>query len=168
MRTLLVVVLGVAASCGSNGPVDPIWSSSVSQLVLHSLGVNSMLPHPTVECLTESSEFMLVVADPSLSAWSCTAGPSPPFPTIYATASRTLSEAELDALVPTLEALRVAEQDCRGRRPAVVTLTVTTPSSTVEYLDARFCQQNDDRPKIEGQALDALGKALRQLAFPQP
>jgi hypothetical protein len=164
MRTLLVVILAVAAGCGGD---DSVWSSSVSRLVL--LRAGGFLPpsQPTADCPTQGVEYTLVVADRSLTAWQCTPGAAEPHPLIRTSASRTLTTAELDALVPKLEALRVVSVgDCGADKPAVI-VTVTTPSGVTEYGDSFYsCNDDDDRPTIETTALDAAAQAFGQLAFP--
>src|SRR6185295_15848992 len=100
-------------------------------------------------------------------AWQCMPGPGEQSPRIRTSASRTLTTAELDALVPKLEALRVVSVgDCGLDKPAV-TVTVTTPSGVTEYGDSFYsCDDDDDRPTIDTTALGAAAQAFGQLAFP--
>jgi hypothetical protein len=165
MRALLVVILGVAAGCGGN---DSVWSSSVSRLVLHSSSSFLGPWQPTAECPQEGVEYSLTVADRSLSAWRCTPGPTEPRPLIRTSVSPTLTTAELDVLVPKLEAFRVVSVDSCALDAAPVIVTVTTPSGVTEYGDSldSSCVDSDDRPKIETTALNAAAHAFGQLAFP--
>lgn len=164
MRTLLVVMLGVAAGCGGS---DSVWSSSVNRLVLRRSGGFLPPSQPTAECPREGVEYTLGVADRSLNASNCTPGSTAPYSLIHTTASRTLSTAELDALVPKLEALRVVSVDTCGLDKPAVTVTVTTDSGTTEYADSFYsCDENDDRPTIDSDALGAAAQAFNQLAFP--
>jgi hypothetical protein len=165
MRTLLVLMLGVAAGCGGN---DSVWSSSVNRLVLRRSGGFLAPSQPTADCPVQGVEYTLVVADRSLNASRCTPGPTAPYPLIHTTASRTLSTADLDTLVPKLEALRVVSVDTCGADKPAVTVTVTTASGTTEYADSFYsCNDDDDRPTIDSEALDAAAQAFGQLAFPQ-
>lgn len=165
MRRLLVLMLGVAAGCGGN---DSVWSSSVSQLVLRRAGGFLPPSQPTADCPIQGVEYTLVVADRSLSAFRCTPGPTAPYPLMRTSASRTLSTAELDALVPKLEALRVVSVDSCGADKPGMTVTVTTPSGVTEYGDSFYsCDDDDNRPTIETTALDAAAQAFGELAFPQ-
>jgi hypothetical protein len=168
MRTSLVLMLAAAAACSSgNGSV---WSPSVSKLVLRSSGGFLPPSQPTSDCPTQGVEYTLVVADSSLSARRCTPGPNPPYPLMLATASRVLTTAEVDALVPKLEALRVVSVDTCGADKSAVLVTVTTPSGTTEYGDSFYScpNDNDTRPTIDTNALDAALQAFGQLAFPDP
>ncbi|MGH9885516.1 MAG: hypothetical protein ACREBE_08305, partial [bacterium] len=164
MRTLLVVILAVAAGCGGN---DSVWSSSVSRLVLLRRGGFLPPSQPTAECPQEGVEYSLTVADRSLSAWRCTPGPAEPRPLIRTSVSRTLTTAELDALVPKLEAFRVVSVDSCALDAASTIVTVTTPSGVTEYGDSitSSCGDIDDRPTIEITAINAAAQAFEQLAF---
>lgn len=166
MRTHLVLMLGFVAGCGGS---DSVWSSSVNRLVLSRSGGFLPPSQPTADCPSQGVEYTLVVAERSLSAWRCTPGPTAPHPLIRTTASRTLAAAEFDALVPTLEALRVVSVDTCGADKPAITVTVTRPSGTTEYADSFYsCNDDDDRPTIESEALDAAAAAFGRLAFPQP
>jgi len=165
MRALLVVILGVAAGCGGD---DSVWSSSVSRLVLHTSGSFVGPWRPTAECPEEGVEYSLTVADQSLSAWRCATAGVADAPLIRTSVSRTLTTAELDALVPKLEAFRVvSDGDCALDASPVI-VTVTTPSGVTEYRDSitSSCGDIDDRPIIENTALNAAAQAFGQLAFP--
>lgn len=164
MRTFLVLMLGVAAGCGGS---DSVWSSSVNRLVLRRSGGFLAPSQPTAECPSQGVEYTLVVADRSLNASNCTPGSTAPYVLIHTTASRTLSAVEFDTLVHKLEALRVVSGDTCGADKPAVTVTVTTPSGTTEYADSFYsCNDNDDRPTIDSDALDAAAQAFNQLAFP--
>ena len=166
MRALVVLILGVAAGCGGS---DPVWSSSVSQLVMLRYGGFGAPWQPTAECPVQGVEYTLVMADRSLSAWRCENSLTPPHTLVRTTASRTLTNAELDALVLKLEAFRVVSLDTCGADKEAVTTTLTTPSGVIEYGDSFYsCDENDDRPKIESSALDAVGNAFSKLLFPLP
>jgi hypothetical protein len=169
MRILLVLLLGVAAACGSNSSnnSDSVWSSSVSRLVLARSGGFLPPAQPTPDCPSAGDEYTLVVASRSLSAWRCTPGPTAPYPLMRTTASRTLTAAEFDALVSKLEALQVVHIDTCGADKPEVTLSVTTPSGTTEYGDAFYSCIDDGRAKIDSEALDAAAQAFGELAFPQ-
>ncbi|HSS02976.1 MAG TPA: hypothetical protein VLM79_38200 [Kofleriaceae bacterium] len=82
--------------------------------------------------------------------------------------SRTLTTAELEALVPKLEAFRVVSVDSCAVDAAPVIVTVTTPSGVTEYGDSIIssCGDIDDRPTIETTALNAAAHAFDLLAFP--
>jgi len=163
MRAFLVPMLGVAAACDGGGSV---WSSSVTQLVLHSSGGFVAPYQPTADCPINGVEYTLVVAGRSLSAWRCERGPTAPYPLVRTTASRGLAPAEYNALVPTLEALRVISVDTCGADKPEVIVTVTERSRTIEYGDSFYSCNDDHRPTIDTNALDAAAAAFRQLAFP--
>jgi hypothetical protein len=55
----------------------------------------------------------------------------------------------------------------RGADKPFVTVTVTTPSGTTEYGDSFYSCNDDGRPTIDSDALDAAAQAFSQLAFPQ-
>jgi hypothetical protein len=166
MRAFLVVILGVAAGCGGD---DSVWSSSVSRLVLHTTSSFVGPWRPSAECPEEGVEYSLTVADPSLSAWRCMTAGVADAPLIRTSVSRTLTTAELDALVPKLEAFRVVSVDSCAVDASPVIVTVTTPSGVTEYGDSitSSCGDIDDRPKIETTALNAAAQVFAQLAFPQ-
>jgi hypothetical protein len=165
MRTLLVLILGVAAGCGGS---DSVWSSSVSRLVLYR-SAGFVAPYqPTADCPAQGVEYTLVMANRTLSAWRCTPETAPPYRLVRTSMSRALTAAELDALRPKLDAFRVVSLDTCGADKPAVTVTVTTPSGVTEYGDSFYsCDDNDVRPKIESSALDAASQAFAQLAFPQ-
>jgi hypothetical protein len=154
----------VAAGCGGS---DPVWSSSVSKLVLSSTGGFGPPYQPTADCPAQGVEYTLLVANQGLSAWRCTPGPDAPHTLARESVSRTLSAAELDTLVPTLEALKVVNVDtCGADKPSVI-VTVTTPSGTTEYSDSFYsCIDDDTRPTLDSDTLDGAAQAFRQLAFP--
>lgn len=161
--SLLVLVLAGVAGCGGS---DSVWSSSVSRLVLLRSG-GFLAFEPTPDCPTLGAEYTLVVEGRSLSAWRCAPGTTAPYRPVRSSMSRALTAAELDALVPSLEALRVVSIDTCGADKPAVTVTVTTPSGTTEYADSFYsCNDNDDRPTIKSEALDAAAQAFDQLAFP--
>jgi hypothetical protein len=67
-----------------------------------------------------------------------------------------------------LEALRVVNVDTCGADKAAVLVSVTTPSGTTEYADSFYSCNEDDRPTIDSDALDAAAQAFHTLAFPEP
>lgn len=168
MRTVLVWMLVAAAGCSSGD--DSVWSSSVSRLVIRSSGGFLPPSQPTADCPTEGVEYTLVVADRTLSARRCSPAPGAPYPLLLSTASRTLTPAEFDGLVPKLEALRVVRVDTCGADKPAITVMVTTPSGTAEYADSFYScpNDNDDRPTIDTTALDAAIQACGHLVFPDP
>lgn len=101
-----------------------------------------------------------------LSAWRCTPGPAAPYPLMKDSTSRTLSNAEFDALVPTLESLKVVNVDTCGADKPTVLVTLTSSSGTTEYGDSFYsCNNNDPRPTLDTSTLDQVAQALGQLAF---
>jgi len=84
-------------------------------------------------------------------------------------ASRQITQAELDAVVPALAALHVVELDGCGADKSEVTLTVRTASKTIEYRDAFYACRMDSRAMVESDTLDLARAALDVLAFgPRP
>jgi hypothetical protein len=121
---------------------------------------------PTADCPSAGSEYTLLVASSTLSAWRCTLGPQAPYPLMKDSVSQTLTKAELDALIPTLETLKVVNVDTCGADKPEVSVTVTTPSSTTAYADSFYsCDDSDPRPTLDTNALDQVAQALGQLAF---
>jgi hypothetical protein len=164
-RPLLFVFFAgaVATGCGTS---DSVWSASVDKLVLSEDGGFLQPSQPTADCPHGGVEYTLVVATRTLSAWRCTPGAAAPYPLMKQSASRVLIQAELDALTPKLEALQVVHLDSCGADKPAVSVTLTTPSGTTEYSDSFYSCNNDPRPTLDTNALDALSQALAQLAFP--
>jgi hypothetical protein len=169
VRTTWVLLCAglLAPGCSSNSGSDESgWSSSVTKLVLASTGGFGSSSQPTPECPHDGSEYTLLVANRTLSAWRCAPGHDAPYPLTKASVSRTLTQPEFDALRPTLEALKVVHVDTCGADKPVVVVTLTTPSGTTEYADSFYsCNHDDPRPTLDTVALDDAAQALRQLSF---
>jgi hypothetical protein len=167
MRTCFLVMLGVAAGCGTNDP-EAVWGSNVTQLTIHE-GGGGLGPviHPTPDCPDEATEYTLVVANRSLGGFTCT--PDATRTLVKQTVSRTLSTTEFDALVGKLETLRVITTDACGADKPEVKVTVTTRAETIKYGDSFYaCDNNDHLPLIDTNTLDVALQAFGQAAFPAP
>ena len=162
----------IAAGCSAQRPV---WSADVRELTISHGGGGLGPPFvATPECPAERVEYKLSVEHRQLDASRCwaTDAAGQPLPLQHTVALHAITQPELDALVPELEALHVVEGGlCGADRPAV-TLTVTTASDTTLYADSFYagCDQpsNDHRPAVDYASLDAVEAALRQLAFSAP
>jgi hypothetical protein len=164
---LVLLFAGAAAAGGCSASNDSVWSSSVTTLVLSHTGGFVAPSPPTADCPAEGVEYTLAVANRALNAWRCAPGADAPHALVRETVSRILSAAELDALVPTLEALEVVHVDTCGADKAAVLVTVTTPSGTTEYADSFYsCDHSDPRPRLDSDTLDRASEAFRKLAFP--
>jgi hypothetical protein len=160
---VLLFASAVATGCSSS---DPVWNASVRQLVLSESGGFAPPSQPTADCPHEGSEYTLVVANRMLSAWRCTPGPDAPHPLRKDATSRMLTQAEFDALVPTLKMLEVVDVDTCGADKSEVLVTLTTSSGTTAYADSFYaCDDNDPRPALETNTLGQVARALGQLSF---
>lgn len=163
----LVLLFAGAAAAGCGASNDAVWSSSVTTLVLSRSGGFVAPSPPSADCPAEGVEYTLAVANRALDAWRCAPGADAPHALVRETVSRVLSAAELDALVPALEALEVVHVDTCGADKAAVFVTVTTPSGTTAYADSFYaCDHSDPRPRIDSDTLDRASEAFRKLAFP--
>ena len=164
LAKLVLLFAGVVATgCSSS---DSVWDSSVSKLVLAQGGGFEPPSQPTADCPHAGSEYTLLVANRMLSAWRCTPGPQSPYPLMKDSMSRTLTEAEFEALVPKLEALEVVNVDTCGADKPEVIVTLTKPSGATEYADSFYsCNDNEPRPTLDTSTLDQVTGALRQLSF---
>ncbi len=163
--TWVLLFAGALASGCSGSGGGSVWSSSVTKLVLTESGGFAPLSQPTPDCPYAEIEYTLLVANRMLSAWSCTPGSEAPYPLMKASASLALTELEFDALVPTLEALKVVNVDTCGADKSAVYVTLTTPSGTTEYGDSFYSCDDDPRPTLDTEALDQVERELRRLSF---
>jgi hypothetical protein len=163
-RLALLLSSVVATGCSTS---DSVWSSSVSKLVLAESGGFVFPSQPTADCPAAGTEYTLVVANQMLSAWRCTADQQTPSSLKKASVMRTLTQAEFDSLIPTLEALKVVHTDTCGADKSAVLVTLTTPSGTTEYADSFYsCHDDDPRPTLDTDALGRAAQAFGQLSFP--
>lgn len=157
------VVLGLVLGLGCDGgltqpPVTDsgksVWNSSVNLLVVQNLGGGfTPQPPPGSQCLVGAKKFTLTVASRKLDWVRCVGDGKSAY--METTGSRSLSETEFKNLVPLLENLRVVSPDGGCIADAsMLTLRVTTPLGTQDYVDDGFQCEVKDRPFIERGALN--------------
>jgi len=164
-RTKLVLLFAgvVATGCSSS---DSVWSSSVSKLVLAASEGFAGPSQPTVDCPHAGAEYTLVVGSRMLSAWRCTPGSQAPYPLMKESTSRALSNAEFDALLPTLESLRVVNVSSCGADKPALHVTLTSSSGTTAYGDSFYsCNEDEPRPTLDTDTLGQVAQSLAQLSF---
>ncbi len=158
-----VLVLGLVLGLGCDGgAVQPpvtesgksVWNSSVNLLVAQNLGGGfTPQPPPGSTCLVGAKKFTLTVATRKLDWVRCVGDGKTAY--METTGGRSLSEAEFKNLVPLLENLRVvkANGSCIADA-AMLTLSITTPLGSQDYVDDGFQCEVKDRPLIERGALN--------------
>jgi len=165
IRTKLVLLFAgvVTTGCSSS---DAVWSSSVSKLVLAAGEGFAGPSQPTADCPHAGTEYTLLVGPRMLSAWRCTPSAQAPHPLMKESTSRTLSNAEFDALLPTLESLKVVNVNSCGADKPALRVTLTSSSGTTEYGDSFYsCNEDEPRPTLDTDTLGQVAQALAQLSF---
>lgn len=152
----------VVTGCGTDD--GEVWSSHVSKLVISSSGGFFAPAEPTDECPHDGTEYTLSLASKQLDGWRCAANAAGKLD--KQVGSVVLKQAELDALMPTLEALKLDDDGkCQGADKPSVSLVLTTPSGTTAYRDGFYACDADPRPAIEYQTLDAAYGAISKLVI---
>lgn len=143
-----------------------IWNSSVQTLVVENHGGGfTPQPPPGSTCLVGAKKFTLTVATSAL-AWTRCVGDGK---TAYTETSggRTLTAAEMKSLDPVLGELKVVKPDgaCITDSP-ILTVTVTTPVATQEYVDSGSQCSTSSKPLLTRDAIQGSLDKLNTLAGP--
>lgn len=164
---LAALALSAAACIGAEEDSTDVWSASVTSIEISSAGGGFVPPQPTgSQCELGAANYSLSLATLQLEAWRCEVnGTDAPYQ--KATRSRALTQAELTALRPFLESLRLdPERRCQGADKAAIDLKITDARGTVSYRDGFYGCGSDPRPPVDTAALNDLFGKLSLLAFP--
>lgn len=151
--------LGCGGDGGGGGGGDPqppptdsgqsVWSSSVTELEAADKGGGFVpQPPPGSTCMVNAKKFTLTVATRGV-AWTRCVGDGK---TAYmeTTGTRTLSETEFKSLLPLLESLKIIKPTGYCIADAsLLTVKVTTPLGTQDYVDDGFQCQIKDKPLLD-------------------
>jgi hypothetical protein len=167
-HALSLAIAVLAVGCADN---PAIWNSEVRSLMISRRGGGPPPPFiPTDECPKELVTYTLSVSPTALDASICLAEFSTePMPIAHQAATLSLTAAQLDALVPALERLRIVEAGRCAEDAPDYRLTVTTGTATMEYADSIYAAcPGGSRPAVDDSALGAVEAAFHKLAFPSP
>lgn len=174
---IAATLVAAAVGCGGDGftpttmpPVtDPgqgVWNSSVQTLVVENHGGGfTPQPPPGSTCLVGAKKFTLTVATSALAWMRCVGGSGSPY--TQSSGGRTLSGDEMKSLDPVLGALQVVKPDgaCITDSP-LLTVTVTTPVATQDYVDSGSQCTTSGKPLLTRDAIQGALDQLNQLAGP--
>lgn len=117
-----------------SGADNAVWPSNAVGMTAKNAGGGFIGPAPQgSECQSGQATYTLTVSTRAFTWQTCQATSSAPY--TWSTGQRVLDQAELDALVSTLKAVSISKQDTCGADKSDLTLQVTTPTATHDYLD---------------------------------
>ena len=161
MKRNLMLTLGLCAlgcgGAGDSGTTQPptteagksVFSSATSTLVAQDLGGGFVpQPPPGSTCTVNAKKFTLTVATRTVAWTRCVGDGKSAY--METSGNQTLSETDFKNLVPLLENLRVVSPNGACIADAsMLSVNVTTPLGSQEYVDDGFQCQVKDKPLLD-------------------
>jgi hypothetical protein len=158
---------GAGGSGGTGGTTSgtQIWPADAEQLDATETGGGEIGPAPPgSDCDLGEAHYDVVVASRAF-VWSeCPGGANWDDPWLMISGSRTLTAPELQQIDTAMLALTVASGQSCGADKALLTVDVTTPHGTTEYVDSFYECNGGDTIYVDN--IDAVFAVLGQLATP--
>jgi len=128
------LVIGCSGSDQSAAADNAVWPSNALGMTVKNAGGGFIGPAPQgSECQSGQATYTLAVSTRSFTWQACQTAAMAPY--TWSSGQRVLEQAELDAVVRTLKAVSISMRDTCGADKSTLTLQVTTPTGTHDYLD---------------------------------